>query len=156
MKIKSLFYSLTFLLITTEVLAQTDAQLTSIDKIQLEIKNNIANFQKVEKFKNNNLGYRYVYLKDKEIQLITLLAKDGSIDKNVEWYFSKGQLIYSQQIWTDTTTGKIVDNEKFYLSNGQLIAWINGEKTIDNSSQEFKDANNQLIAYIDKLKQDEK
>lgn len=152
----------TFITISTAVLcwtaslAQTNSQIGDIDKTRQEIKDNIATFRKVERVKNDSIGYRFVYFKDTELKLITILAKDGDIDKNVEWYFSKGQLIYTQQIWTNRTTGQILDNENFYLSNGQLIAWINADKTVDNTSQEFKDTNTQLIAYIDKVKQEEK
>jgi len=130
-------------------------QITDIDKARREIKNNIQNFQKIEKIRDST-GSRYVYFKEKELQLITVFCEDKNIDKSVEWYFSNGQLIYSEQIWTDTKSSKTIDNEKFYLSNGHLIAWTKENNPVDNTSQEFKDVDVQLFTYAEKIKEDAK
>ena len=75
----------------------------------------------------------------------------------MEWYFSNGHLIYSQQIWTDIETKEVIDNQKYYLNDQHMIAWIKFEnKTVDNASQEFKDMDADLVAYGIKLIEENK
>jgi hypothetical protein len=131
-------------------------QMLSIDNTKENIKNSIGTFTKVEKFKDET-GNRYAYFKDSVLQLITVYYKEKNVDKNVEWYFSNDQLIYAEQKWTESETGKIVNNEKFYLSGGHLIVWIKTDNTkVDPSSQNFKYFDNKLGVYAEKLKQDNK
>jgi hypothetical protein len=138
------------------IFAQTNKQqITDIDKARQEIRNNIQNFQKIEKVRDST-GSRYVYLKEKELQLITVNYRDKNVDKTVEWYFSNGQLIYSEQVWTEIKSNKTIDNEKFYLSNGHLISWTKEDIIVDNNSQEFMDVDAQLTTYASKLIEDAK
>lgn len=133
-------------------------QMKNIDKIKHEILKNIGTYQKIEKFKDST-GYRDVFIKDKELQLVIVDFKDKQdadklIDKKVEWYFSKGELIFSQQIWTDLKSDKIVDNERFYICNGHLIKWFKFKNWMDKNEQEFKDADRKLVEYAIKLKEE--
>ena len=130
-----------------------EEQITSIDKITQEIKANLSSYTKSEKVKDNS-GYSYVYTKQNELQLIVAFYKDKDVDKNVEWYFRYGRLIYSEQIRTDKATNKIVDNEKFYLDNEHLFAWFKSGKKVDVNSPEFKKTADELTAYADKLRAD--
>lgn len=153
---KKIFFSILSLVLTHGVFAQMNKQqIADIDKARQEIKSHIADLNKIEKSKKEN-GYRNIYTKDKELILTTVYFKDQNINKNVEWYFSKGQLIYSEQIWKDDKTEKIIDNQKSYLVNGQLMAWIKMDSIVNNNSQEFKDLGTQLVAYALKLKEDAK
>jgi hypothetical protein len=133
--------------------AQTEKQISAIDKQWQKIKSNISSFTKEVKVENNT-GYRFVYSKDKELQMITVSYKDQDVDKKVFWYFVNGKMIYSEQTWTNTSTGKIVDNEKFYFDNERLFAWIKDNKSIDTASNDFKKADNEFVSYVVKLKED--
>jgi hypothetical protein len=135
--------------------AKSDQQLMlSIDNVRIGIKNNIASLTKVEKFKDST-GYRYAYFKEKDLQLITVYFKDQNIDKNVEWYFSNGKLIYSEQTWINTELGQIVDNEKYYLDDNRLIAWVKTDKSlVDKTSHEFIEVDSKLPVYGEKLQKD--
>ena len=133
--------------------AQTEKQISAIDKQWQKIKSNISSFHKDVKVEDNS-GYRYVYSKGKELQMITVMSKEKDIDKNVFWYFVNGKMIYSEQTWTDVYTGKIVDNEKFYFDNERLFAWIKDSKFVDTASNDFKNADNEFVSYVVKLKED--
>jgi hypothetical protein len=133
--------------------AQTEKQISAIDKQWQKIKSNINSFTKEVKVENNT-GYRYVYSKGKEMQMITVSYKDQDVDKKVFWYFVNDKMIYSEQTWTNTTTGKIVDNEKFYFDNERLFACIKDSKFVDTASNDFKKADSELVSYIVKLKED--
>ena len=140
--------------LTQSVFAQTDKkQIIDIEKAIQDIKNNIGSFQKIEKY-NDNSGHKYYFVKDKQLQLVTVDFQDDNINKKVEWYFSNGKLIYSEQIWTDTKSKNIIDNERFYLSNDKLISWIKESQAVENNSREFQDTNTQLALYGEKLLSD--
>jgi hypothetical protein len=143
----------TCIVLTFSVSAQTEKQtMLDIDKTINDIKSKISTFQKIEKI-NTNDGYRFVFLKDKELQLITVRQIEENVEKNVEWYYVNGVLIYAETIWLDSTTKKIVKNEKLYLDSEHLIAWINTEnKLVDNNSSEFKTVSTELVAYGIKIK----
>src|SRR5438045_7079970 len=100
-----------------------DQEIKNIDKYTSDLNINLCAFQKIEKYKED-IESRYVYSKDNEIQLITLKYTENNIEKNVAWYYSKGQLIYSEQTWVDVSTKKILDHQKFYLSDGHLVSWM--------------------------------
>ena len=137
--------------------AQSDSvRIIDIDKTIQEIKNDTT-IHMVEKAKEQGGGYRHAYIKDKELKRTTVYHRDQNTDKSVEWYFSNGQLIYSEQIWTIIKSQKIVDDEKFYLADGHLFAWIkmNG-KYVDKDSKQFKGFEDGLEGYIIKLKEDAK
>ena len=131
-----------------------EEQIAFIDKMKQEIKNNVNSYTKTEKVKDST-GYRYVYTKGNDLQLVTVYYKNiNNIDKSVEWYFHNGQLFYSEKVWTNRTTEKVVENEKFYLNNEQLFAWFQDGKWKDVTSPAFKKMADDLAAYAAKLKED--
>lgn len=127
--------------------------IADIDKLTKDIKANLNSYQKVIKT-NTSDGLRLVYFKDKTLKLITVKAIELDKEKYVEWFYDNGQLIYSDTNWLDKKTQKITFTEKCYLNNGQLISWINQNKTIDNSSDEFKKMSVDLAVYGSKIKDD--
>lgn len=129
-------------------------QLDKIDSLKINTLKNLPSFTKLVKV-NNETGNRIVYLKNNDLKLITVYSKDNNIEKNVEWYFSDGELIYSEQKWIDLTTGKVINNEKIYVSNGHLIACekTNG-KFVDQDSDEFKDLDKRFAEYGEKLEKE--
>ena len=138
---------LTVLAITQGVYSQTDKQqIIDVEAVTKEIKSNIIKYQKIEKIKDSNSN-KYVYKDGNELKLVTIYFEDNDVNKNVEWYISNGQLIYSHQIWTDNKTNKVVSNEKCYLKSGQLIAWTKDGKPVDTNSEEFKKIGTDLPAY---------
>ncbi len=76
----------------------TEQQIRDIDKFRENIKNNISNFRKIEKYKDS-LSYREIYVKDNVLLLVKVQQMDNKIEKNVEWYFLNGQLMYSEVKW---------------------------------------------------------
>jgi len=128
-----------------------EEQIKDIDQMRQEIKNNLNSYSKSEKVKEHS-GYRTVYRKGKDLQLIAVNQKDHSVDKRVEWYFHNGQLIYCEQAWTDRSTNKIIDQEKFYLENEHLFAWFKNGQAINAASEDFKKTADELNAYAANLK----
>jgi hypothetical protein len=133
------FYILLGTILMHGVFAQANKQqLSNIEIKQQEIKNNIESFQKIVEIKDSS-QYRYVFMKDKKPQLITVHVEDHNIGKYVEWFFYNGHVIYAEQIWINNSTGDIIDNEKLYADNSELIAWIKTDnETVDTTSEEFE------------------
>ena len=132
----------------------SQTEIKEIDKTVQGIKDNIPTLKKVEKI-NSKHGTRFVFLKDKDLKLITVKALESTTDKNVEWYFVDGQLAYAETNWFDTKTKNNIFNEKCYFHNGHLISWTNSrDKTIDPTSTEFKKMDADLFAYGVKIKDD--
>lgn len=148
---------LSALLLNIAAQAQTDKQkISSIDKIKEEIKNNLPTLTLSENLSVNDSignGYRRVYRKNAELKLIQVEYKEAgglgkNISKKVEWYFSNGTLIYSEVLWTDLSTNKVIDHQKLYLDDTHLIAWIkSGDVSVDANSKEFKETDANLRAY---------
>ena len=136
--------------------AQTDSlQILEINKVKTQIKDSISTYQELDKAEEAGGGYRHAYLKNKELVLTIIYHNEQNIDKYVEWYFSNGQMLYSEQIWTNTKTGKIVDDEKFYFVDGRLFAWIKMDgRHVNKDSRPFKNFDSGLEAYAIKLQAD--
>jgi len=153
---KTLLFILMLLGLTPALFSQNETQqIEVIDKITQEIKNNIANYQQT-KHVDDSSGYSYSYKKGSELKLVMLLSKDRepgiSIDKNAEWYFSDGHLIYAEQKWVDPVTNAIIDSQKIYLDTTHMIQWIKSENQIvERTSQEFMNVEGELLAYGIKL-----
>ena len=154
MKHTSVLIFFTFLL-TNQLFSQAEKPDTSdIHATILDTRRNIAQYKKVEKV-HTPTDEKFVYKDGEEIKLITIRTTDKGIEKNVAWFYSKGQLIYTEQYWLDPVTAKITDNEKFYLHKGQLIAWVNTEnKLVDNSSSEFRTLESSLNKFGPKWRDD--
>lgn len=145
------------LLLNITVYSQTqEQQISSIDKIKEEIKNNIATLTLTENVNVNDSignGYRRVYRKNSELKLIQVEYKEAgglgkNVSKKVEWYFTNGILIYSEVLWTDLATNKVIDHQKLYLDQTHLIAWIKLDNiSVDVNSDEFKETDANLRAY---------
>lgn len=141
---------LIFTLPTLLFAQSTDKQIAAIKTQTQQIENNLSTFQRTDT--NNSKGYKYVYIKNKKLQLIAVCDKGTpGIDKNVKWYFANGAMIYVFQVWTNNKTGDTIDIEKFYLANTHLIYWTKLGKPIDNNTDEFKSIATQLEAYGEKL-----
>lgn len=138
-------------------LIQTDTlkYITDVENIRTEIKNSINSYKKIEKL-NDTTGYNCAFFKGNELKVIMKRAIDKRdnryVDKKIEWYFFNNQLIFSKQTWFDIVTNKLIDDEKIYLKNEELVAFIKFDKVITSSSQEFRNINNQLPTIIAKLK----
>lgn len=128
-------------------------EITSINKIKEEIKSNLSDFKKVQKSKDST-GYRNAYFKEKKLQLVSAFYNDTSTIKHVDWYFQKGQLIFSEQLWTDVKTKDTLNRERFYLQNERLIAWFKFDQPVDRKSVAFKKVDSKMSDYIKDLKLD--
>jgi hypothetical protein len=129
--------------------AQTlQAQIKIIDKQRQEIKSNIGNFNKIVKLEDKT-GYKYVFLKGKELQLISVRSIENDIEKNVDWFVVDNKIIYCETLWLNITTKKIVGDDKNYFNNEHMIAWINTEgKFIDHTSDDFKSVDKEVASFF--------
>jgi hypothetical protein len=152
---KAIITFLTSIVLTFSVNAQTEKQkMQNIDKTIRDIKSNMSTFQKIERV-NKPEAYSFVFLKDKELQLISVKVIEDNLEKNVEWYYVNDVLVYAETLWLDYKTKEVVKNEKMYLDNGHLIAWINPEgKFVDKSSSEFKNVDSTITDYGIQIKID--
>ena len=143
-----------------ELLLRTEEQLiTDIEKSTAEIKNNIGSYKKIVKngaMATSSVGFREIFLKEKDVQLITLNNTNvGGGQQRVEYYYAYGQLIYVEQTKTDFDVVSKKSIEKFYVNNGHLVAWFNSDnKLIDTSSADFKALDSELDAYAMSLKKE--
>ncbi len=127
-------------------------QMTEIDKVVSAIKSKTATFKKVEKAKTQEAS-KFIFLKEKELQFITVKQMENGLEKNVEWYFSNGSLIFSETNWIDLISKKVMAHEKQYLKNGTLLCWLDNEnKLVDPISPEFKEVDKRIQTYAVKLK----
>ena len=136
---------------TLPTLTLQDVQIVSINNAVEQIKAGMNSYRKVEKFKNNT-GYDNGYFKENKLQLIKVLYKDTITEKNVEWYFNNGLLIYSMQLWIDVKTKDTLDYERYYLSNERFIAWFKFDKPVERNSVVFKKLAYRMRDYIGDLK----
>ena len=150
---KILFLVLLSVIFIQVLTAQTvNEQIAEIDRIKVDIKNNLGNYTKIEVFKDST-GYRYVYKQDNTLKLISIAYKDRRnagkyIYKEVEWYFCNGYLVATEQNWSDFYTKQLMDRQLFYLNDTCAIAWIDFEnKKVDTDSEEFKREAAILLKY---------
>ena len=151
----TIFLALTFAFIQTAGLTQTNNQIADIDKKVKEIKDNINNY-KTEAFKYADSTLKTTYSDKKVVKMIILSYKDNHLDKRTEIFFSNGQMIFHEQIWTDSK-GQIVNDEKSYLADHRLIKWIKTDnKEVDKNSDDFKWWNKKLSESSKSWKKDTK
>jgi hypothetical protein len=124
--------------------------LAKIDIIKNSIEQNKATCLKTEK--TDSSGSKYIYTKNHVLQLVMVDYKEQDIDKKVEWYFSNRTLVYVNQTWTNLISKKIVDNEKVYLNNGHIIAWLDSQNKEQEADADKINAYDLLLAaYADHL-----
>jgi hypothetical protein len=133
-----------------------DEQIADIDKMTQEIKTNISNYKKTQKFKDST-DYKYIFKKDKELQLVSMYSKDQSqgLSYLKEYYFHNERLIFAQIITTEKKYNGAIDKEKMYLDNENLFVWFQGGKKIDPESDKFKNAVKEIRDYAQELRIDD-
>ncbi|WP_317897383.1 hypothetical protein [Aurantibacillus circumpalustris] len=150
MKLK-VFSLIVFTYMFTLNLFSQNSSINEIDQMITLIKDELDSFDKIEKI-NSEVGTRCVYLKDGDVQLITVLLK-GRIEKYVEWFYKKGLLIYTETRWNDEASLKPLFIEKTYHNNGIMIAWLDSENSfVDSSSPRFKSLEKELNSYAVKIR----
>jgi len=126
-------------------------QIAGIEKMKQVIVDKLDSYTKIEKYKDS-ISSKYYFFQDKELKLVVLKTIDNKLEKRVSWYFANGQLIFSEQIWIDDKTNRIINHEQFYTHSGHLIAWIKTDNTKeDTSSTGFKYIDKNLGAYAEEL-----
>lgn len=130
------------------ITAQTDS--VQIEKIKAsvnEIRNNIQNLNKIEKFRDS-AGTRNMYFKDKALQVVIAEAQEHNTRKKIEWFFINDQMIYCEQKWIVLPDNHIFNSEKIYVHNGHIIRWIRTDgSSTPPSSPEFKETDFYLNEY---------
>jgi hypothetical protein len=138
--------------LASNIFCYSQSDTSFIHEAVQDIKNNLSTFKKIEKI-NTDKGTRFVFLKDKELKLITVNGLGPDIEKKVEWYYVNGQMAYIETNWVNTKTKNNVYQEKHYFSKGHLIAWLNPQKQmVDIGTVEFKKMDSELTAYGIKIK----
>ncbi len=124
--------------------------LAKIDDIKNSIEHTKGTCIKTEK--TDSSSSKYIYTKNHVLQLVIVDYKEQDIDKKVLWYFSNKQLVYTEQTWTNIVSKKVVDNEKVYLNNGHIIAWLDSQnKEQEADAEKMKAYDVLLAAYADHL-----
>ena len=126
-------------------------QINEIEKIKQDINDHLTSYVKTIKAVDSS-GSRHVYTDGKETKLVTVVYNDNEVKRNVSWYFNREQLVYAETIWTNTSDGELFINEKYYLNNGHLFAWIQNGTPMQKGSDAFNREAEQLAAYALKLK----
>lgn len=149
-------YIITFflsLILNVALFAQNEDQIRTIDVIRQETDKNLDNYEKEEKV-NDSTSNKYVYTLDKELKLITVEVNEQGLNKKVRWYFEKGKFIFCEQIWKNIASDKLIDDEKFYVNNNNLVAYFIFEKKIDPASSEYKYVADKLLNDFDLFKEE--
>jgi|GEM_PF-6451607 len=117
------------------------------------IENELSTYTKIVN-QDDSMGLSNSFFKNDEIKKISVQMNEGKIIKQVVWYFENDQLIFSEQKWENQKDKTIVNNEKIYLIDHKLIAWIRTDgKLVKNNSQEFKNMESMSVAYAEGLVQ---
>ncbi len=148
--------AVTFFLILNGVKAQQTDQglMTNIDKQRQEIKSKMSTYRRVVRFRDS-LSTKYYFYQGKELQMVTIWVKAGTVDKNIEWYFAAGKMIYSENNWKDRVTGKVTENQHYYLKNEEVFVWIKTDGSRgDATSKEFLEAKEGLSKLAGKMRED--
>jgi hypothetical protein len=135
------------------IAGDTAQQIRDINKLASQIKKDTVTYKKVVKDLDAD-KYRWHFYKGKELKLVETRGIDENNDMSVDWYFNNGQLIFSEQNWRDAKTKKLLQNQKMYLKNEILFAWISSVKgMVDTTSLDFQDVAAGLKRYAKELKE---
>jgi len=91
----------------------------------------------------------------KELVLISVGYLDGvsNLDKKVNWYFYRGDFIFSETTWTDNSNTEIEYSNKCYFWKRNLVSFIErGERTSRLNSAELSELEKKTLEYTDKIK----
>jgi len=144
-------YSILITLLCFSISTVLKAQPSKLSEQKKWIKEHIGDFKKVVAFKDSK-AEKIIYHTDSIVQLISIELKEDGINKFVEWYFKDGQIFYSEQLWIEMNTGKRIDYQKAYYTEGVLSLWIKNGINIDRFSSEFNDFNRQMKGFLKDLK----
>ena len=152
MNLKTLFLIIGYFILKADFCAQ-NSSLGDIDQHVALLREGINSFEKIEKI-TSGFGVQFVYLKDGDVQIITVTAK-GKVEKQVEWFYKKGVLLYTETNWSDSASLKPLFKEKTYHTNGTMIAWLDNDNSfVDSSSPKFKKLEKEINAYATKIRND--
>jgi len=128
-----------FILIQVVVSQTTEQKISIIDKHRKEIDDNINNFRMVVRG-NDSIGYRYLYMKNNELQL-TIGTYHAPTEKNKDnWYLYNGKLMFCEIVIKNADKKDSITIDKYYFDNGKLIAWYENGKFLDTNSVKYKNA----------------
>lgn len=124
-----------------------------IYKMVQQTTNELNSYEKMER-QNDSFGNSYAYFKNKKLKLVTLLAYDEGLEKNVVWYFNDGELIYADTKWYNPQTKEWFQRERCYLKNGCLLVWFNLlHLSVDSTDESFISIAKELPEYGRKLQE---
>jgi hypothetical protein len=154
MKIINLTIFLFVTFFATHALGQSQTQaIRSIENTCKEIKKSLRNFSKTEEVYRHN-GKKTFYMLNGQIQKATLTYTENASEINSDYYFSNGKLIHFEKTARDTASKKLIDIEKMYVHEGELILWSFNDKQVDKERPEFKKAQDDLSQISSKILHD--
>ncbi|MGZ3864018.1 MAG: hypothetical protein ACXVPN_12990 [Bacteroidia bacterium] len=139
---KNLFFIIAAFVMQMAAMAQDAGKTADIDNTVATIKSNLKTY-KTEDYKYPTDITETTYYDNKTIKAVKTFVVDNNTNKTTTSYFSGGQMIYHEQIWTDNN-GKIVHTELSYLSNHHLVKWTLDDKEMTKSSEYWKGWDKQL------------
>lgn len=144
---------LTSFVLIQGVCAQTEKQqISEIDKIVLNTKNNMNNYRKIlsesdsimDATNTNHNLTETAYKNGKELVLIHYIDLYGHI-KSSDYYINNGQLIFIEIQNRDNSY------EKSYFNKNNLIAAYKNESAIDITSTDYKQVEKSTLLAISKV-----
>jgi len=126
---------LLFVVLCQVVYSQNSA--AEIDQRVAGIQKSLSTCQRIEQVRTAT-AFREVYLKDGQVCLVHVKSFENDTDKDVSWYFDKQNLVYCETSWVDFR-GIVTFSESHYLSENQLLKWIENTETIQPESDKFKE-----------------
>lgn len=119
-----------------EVLS-AQADKAGIDGQVVAIQKELKNCKRDEQVRTAN-AFREVYSREGQICMVRVRSLENDTDKEVTWYFKDSKLIYCETIWVDFR-GIVTFSESHYLSENQLVFWVENSYEIKPETDKFKE-----------------
>lgn len=133
------------------IFSQNDFPEVKIIQQKVNIINSSLGQLKILEIQKDTLGFKKIYFND-TIQKIEICSiENRNIEKRVAWFYVNKCPIYIEKNWTDLKSFKVIDNEKMYLNNKEIILWLDfNDKPVDLNSSENKAVCDRIIDYSKK------
>lgn len=128
--------------------------LTEIKMIEQKVNviNSSLSQLKIIEIQKDSLGFKKNYFND-TIQKIEICSLETiHVEKRVAWFYYNKCPIYIEKNWTDLKSFKVIDNEKMYIKNKEIILWLDfNKKPVDLNSSENKAVCDMIVEYSKKI-----
>ena len=122
-------------------------EIITIQKKVITINSSLSDLKKIESQKDN-LGLKKICFNDTFQKIEILSIEATKIEKRVAWFYYNKFPIYIEKIWTDLNLCKIIDNERIYIHDMEIILWLDfNNKAVDLTTSDNKTVCEKVISY---------